>query len=518
MRRLTEQQYRNIIADVFGESIVVASEFDPITRTNGLLAVGAGNVDMTPASFERTENLARLIAAQVMAPSRRLLMIPCEPQTANAPDDTCAEKFIITVGRILFRRPVSRDDVGTYIAMAHNAGAQSQDFYKGLENALTGMLMAPGFLYVADRTEPDAARPGVVRLDAYSKAARLSFFLWNTTPDDDLLTAAENGSLNSPSGLKRQVERMVTSPRLKGGVRAFFVDMLGFDDLDALSKDGIIYPAFSQKVAADAKEQSLRTLEDLLVTRNGDYRDIFTTRKTFLSPSLGVVYQLPVSVLEGWTPYEFPPNDPRAGLVSQISFVALHSHPGKSSPTLRGRAIREVLMCQNVPDPPADVKFDLFFDDDQSHKTARERLALHRTDPACAGCHKIVDPLGLTLENFDGLGQMRSDENGAPIDVSGELDGKPFTGSLGLGKAMHDSPAVPACLVNRLYAYATGRVVERGQKAGLDYLLDRFAADKYSVPRLMRRIAESEFFYAVVSEDQGTKSQVTLSATPEERS
>src|SRR5690606_7737678 len=122
----------------------------------------------------------------------------------------------------------------------------------------------------------------------------------------------------------------------------------------------------------------------------------------------------------------FDENDPRAGLVSQVGFLAMASHPGRSSPTLRGQAIREHLLCQSVPEPPGDVDFTLFEDPDSSLKTARERLVAHANVPACAGCHKITDPIGLALENFDGAGQFRTTENGAPIDTSGELDGISF--------------------------------------------------------------------------------------------
>ena len=143
-----------------------------------------------------------------------------------------------------------------------------------------------------------------------------------------------------------------------------------------------------------------------------------------------------------WQPYEFPPNDPRAGILSQVSFVALHSPPGRSSPTLRGKALREIMLCQRVPAPPGNVEFKIVQDtNNPEYKTARARLDVHRTNPVCAGCHKLIDPMGLALENFDGDGAYRTSENGAKIDASGALDGVTFTDAVGLGKAMHDNPA-----------------------------------------------------------------------------
>jgi len=503
MRRLTEDQYRSVIADIFGDSITVAGHFDPILRTNGLLAVGASRMNMTPSAFERNEGLARTIAAQVMHPLRREVLMPCKPASATATDDACAQQFFKNIGRLLYRRPLTADEVATRVRIANDSTAKLGDFYAGLERSLAGMMMAPNFMYIVSRAEPDPANPGANRLDAFSKASRLSFFLWNTTPDEELLKAAERGDLNSKDGLKRQVDRMLASPRLKEGVRAFFRDMFAFEDFDTLTKDNVIYPAFNQFVANDAKEQTLRTTVDLLVTRRGDYRDLFTTRNTFLSPSLGIVYRVPVNKPDGgWVPHELPEGDPRAGIVSQISFVALHSHPGQSSATLRGRAVREIFLCQKVPDPPANIEFELFNDPNSPNKTARERLSAHATNPACAGCHKLVDPIGLTLENFDGLGQFRTTENGAPLDTSGALDGVKFDGAIGLGRALHGNPGTTKCLVNRLYAYATGAAPGTINKEWLSYLEQGFAADGYRVPDLMRRIVTSDAFFSVAPEKE----------------
>src|SRR5262249_6593 len=154
-----------------------------------------------------------------------------------------------------------------------------------------------------------------------------------------------------------------------------------------------------------------------------------------------------------WVPYEFPPGDPHVGILTHASFLSLHSHPGRTSPTLRGRAIREILMCQKVPDPPGNVDFTLVNQtDNQVHKTARARLAAHATEAMCAGCHKITDPVGLGLENFDSGSDYRSAENGAAIDASGTLDGMRFTNAGELGKALHDSKQVPACLVRNFFS------------------------------------------------------------------
>src|ERR1700723_1410898 len=204
--------------------------------------------------------------------------------------------------------------------------------------SLAGMLESPQFLFRREIAEADPHHPGAYRLDAYSKGSHLSFFLWNAGPDAKLMAAAHDGRLDTASGLAREVDRMLQSPRLASGVRAFFTDMLQFDLFDTLAKDAQIYPKWTVKVAQDAQEQTLRSIVDLVLTQHGDYRDLFTARKTFLTPLLGSIYGVPVarSTESEQQAFEFPDGDARAGLHAQASFVALHSREGLSSPTLRG--------------------------------------------------------------------------------------------------------------------------------------------------------------------------------------
>jgi hypothetical protein len=499
MRRLTPEQYANIIADVFGEQITVFGRFDPIPRTDGLTALGARSASITPAGFEQFDELARSIAAQVVSPANRADLVPCTPEQPGV-DDACARSFFTHVGRLLYRRPLTEQELATPVTAARNFGALNGDFYDGLAAGLAGMMTTPQFLFVADATEPDPDHPGMVRLTGHAKAARLSFLLWNTAPDDVLLTAAEKGELHSRDGIARQADRMLNSPRLDRAVRAFFKDFLDFEKFETVEKDPVIYPAYAPLVSEDAQEQMLRTIIDHTVTRNGDYRGLFTTNKTFMTPALARLYQVPTGRPDGgWTPHEFAENDPRSGLITQIGFLAMHAHPGRSSPTLRGRAVRELLLCQKVPDPPGDVDFSLFNDPNSPNKTARDRLSAHSTAAACSGCHKVTDPIGLGLEHFDGAGEYRPIENGVNIDTSGDLDGKAYTDARGLAKAIHDSPAATSCLVNRLTAYALGRPLDRRENTYVSYLAEGFERSGYKLPALMRAIATSETLYAVTA-------------------
>lgn len=524
-RRLTAEQYQTIIADVFGPEIQLGGRFEPDVRIDGLLAIGSGHVSVTPSGMEQYDVMADAIASQVTDESRRDVLIPCKPVSEKGPDEACARQFLSKVGRLLFRRPMTDDETQAYVGAANESAKMLQSFYRGLSMSLAAMLESPQFLFRHAVTEPDPDNDGYFRLDAWSKASQLSFFLWNTAPDPELLDAAQSGELHTRRGLKKQVERMVASPRVEASLRAFTSDMFAFDGFATLAKDATIYPYFSAQVAEDAREQTLRTVVDLLLTERGDYRSLFTTRKTFMTQALASVYAVPLPHVgfngspDTWQPFEFAADDPRAGILSQVSFVALHSPAGRGSATLRGKALREIMLCQKVPPPPPGVMFELVENtDDPQLKTARSRLDAHVTNPTCAGCHKIMDPVGFSFENFDGSGAYRTTERGVPIDASGDLDGVPFKDALGLGKAMHDNRATPSCLVDRLTAYALGRPAASGERPWVAELKESFADEGYVVPELMREIAASDEFYRVAAPRPGAETQAAmLTATEESR-
>ena len=510
MRRLTQAQYKQIINDVFGPTVTLGGRFEPDMRDSGLLAVGAAQVSVTASGFEQYDIMARSIAAQVVDPQRRDLLVPCKPASATAPDDACAQSFFSKVGRLLYRRPLTDRELKDQVAAANAATVKTSDFYNGIGLGLAGLLEAPEFLFRQETVEPDPDHAGQYRLDAYSKASRLSFFFWNAAPDPELLAAAQSGELNTETGLKKQVDRLMASPRLEIGVRAFFTDMLAFDGFSTLAKDTTLYPKFTSQVLRDAQEQTMRTIVDHVMTQDADYRDLFTTRKTYLTPLLASIYKVQVAfpdgVLNPWVAYEYPDGAQQAGILTEASFVGLHSHPGRSSATIRGKALRNVMLCQKVPDPPGNVNFNLVQDtNNPNFKTARQRLEAHRTAATCAGCHKIMDPAGLALENFDTIGGFRTTENGAPIDSSGELDSVKFSDVVGLGKAVHDNPSTTSCIVNRVYEFGAGHAPSKSEATWVNNTLAKdFAGDGYKFLALMKDIATSDSFYRAVAPQTGS--------------
>jgi len=358
---------------------------------------------------------------------------------------------------------------------------------------LAMLLQLPDFLFRSEVAI--AAGEGKGRtLDSHSRATLLSFLLWNTTPDLELLRAAQGGEMNTPVGLAKQVDRLMASPRLEAGMRAFFDDMLQLDTFDTVSKDSLLYPKWGSGMAESAREETLRTVTGLALRDNGDIRDLMTTRQTYLDRRLAVLYRVPFAFTGDWARYEFPKESGRSGILTQVSMLSMFSHPGRSSPTKRGVALAEILLCSPTPEPPNDVTFAEVNDANNPLKTLRQRLMAHAGNKVCAACHDRSDPLGLSLEAFDTIGGYRTTDNGEPIDASATIQGKSFTGAQGLGTYLHDNPRYPACVARRLHSYGRSN-----QKWTVDEFPDAYKAFQSSGFRLralLSSMAMSESFYA----------------------
>ncbi len=503
--RLTSDQYRNSIRDIFGESIEVSGNAASTgVREAGLMAVGGRRLTLSAAEVESYEVLALDISSQVLSPSRRATLLPCTPQNEDAVDNACASEFISRVGLHLFRRPLSQEEVDTYAAMAQSATESLGDFYVGLQSALVGMMVSPDFLFRIERSVPNPEQPGTRRLDAWSRASRLSFFLWDTTPNPALLEAARNGDLMFEDGLNQQVDQMMASSRIEDGLRAFFADMLAFDRFDTLDIDTNLFPKFTKNVEDEAREQTLRTISHHLLNNNADYRELFDSRETFLTPALAALYGVPIPIRQElggrvpWVAYTYPEDHVRVGLLGQATFLSLFSHPGASSPTLRGKAVREHLLCQTIPPPPGDVDFSLVRDGNHPDlRTVRDRLRLHRENPTCAGCHMLMDPIGLALEIFDASGVYRTMENDVEIDTTGQWAGQEYTDVRELATLLKDDPTLTSCLVQRAYNYGTAREPNRAEVQWLNATHSQLRNEGVRWRELMLRISKNPDFYTV---------------------
>ena len=511
LRRLTEQEYRNSVADIFGKDIAVQGMFEPGVRMGGLIAASTAVLSVTPAGFDSFSKMADGIAVQVTSDKLRGTFVSCKPKAVAAPDDACAGEFLGHYGRLLFRRPLTADELKARVSLARAMTKSTGDFYTGLRYGLAELLQSPNFLF---RKELAVRAGESATLEPYSRATRLSYLMWDTAPDAELLHAAESGELNTAAGLEKQVDRLLASPRLDTGMRAFFTDMLELDTFDNVSKDALIYPKWAGAMAASAKEETLRSTIDLALHDNGDMRDLMTTRKTFVNRNLAAIYDVDFTFDNEWMPYEFPPASGRSGVATQISMLSMFSHPGQSSPTKRGVALMDIFLCEPTPTPPANVDFSVINDTHGPLKTVRERLLAHATSSTCASCHNHSDPIGLSLEGFDSIGARRLTENGQRIDLSAKIGGKSFADGAGLGQYLHDNPKFPACLARKLYAYAVGANSEDVEPAAFKAAYTSFADSGFRLRTLLKGLVESPgFFNASPATDQASAGQLTKLAS-----
>ncbi|MFT6397517.1 MAG: hypothetical protein ACJAYU_002270 [Bradymonadia bacterium] len=484
LRRLTIAQLDNIVADVFGPDVILPPLAEPDVSIGGLLSIGASGASFSPRGVESMESVAFALASQALSPEVRGGILDCEP--AGDFDEACATEFVESVGRRLWRRPLTVAESTRIVLIADDATGVLDDFHEGLSYALAALLQSPNFLF---RTELGADGT----FNDWEMASRLSFFLWNTAPDDELLNAAESGELTAEGGLRAQAERLIASPFTRRGMRNFFSEYLELYELDHLAKDPTIFEHFSSELGADAREETLRLMEDVIFDDPSDYRNVMTSEHTFLNPRLATLYGVPAPTREGFGRVRLPADANRIGLLGHTSFLSHHAHQVSSSATLRGAAVRQVLLCQVIPPPPVNVDTSIPAPSGTA-PTLRDRVAEHLENESCAGCHALMDPIGLGLENYDGIGRWRLLDNGTEIDASGDLDGETFVHPSGLAESLRNHPDFPACLVQMMTRYAMGRVEIREELNHLDLMTDRFAALEYRVQPMLLEIVLSPMF------------------------
>jgi hypothetical protein len=497
MRRLTADRFVSSIHALFGDDLEVFPPTEVDTRVAGLLSLGANAASITPAGFERYEASARQVATDVFRPERRARVLSCGPDSPTSADDACAEELVNSLAPLVLRRALRPGEGSAYVALARSTTQELGDFYEGLEAILSSWLLSPDFLFIQERAhplDPEASSAGVM-LTGETLASRLSYFLWNTGPDAELLDAAWSGELDTDEGYRTQVDRLLAdSGRLEVGVRALFSDLYDLDALDHAQKDPERFPEFTLDVIADAKEQTLRTIVEHLLVERADYRDLFTTRKTFMTRSLGPIYG--VAVAEDWEPHQFAAGGPRAGILSHVSFLALQARSSRSSPVLRGKFVLDSLLCTPIPPPPATVNSEAIAPENGLGPTARERLAVHRADPNCAVCHDSIDPIGLPFESFDAIGRFRTQENGVDIETYGEISGVEYDDITGLYPTLRDTPRLTTCMVRQLFMHAVGRLPGSEEDEVLGALENDFASDSHDFVELMRSVALTHGFRA----------------------
>ena len=493
LRRLTQTQFYNSIKSVFGDEIVVPKLAEPDLSIGGLLSVGASTTTVTPRGVESLETVAYQLADQAVSNEAiRGRVITCEPTGVS--DENCMREIIEALGPRLWRRVLTDEELSQLTSLGIQSAGTLQDFAEGLTFPIAALIQSPNFMY---RIELGADG----NFNAQELATRLSYFLWNTTPDSELLEAAANGELSTRQGLFTQASRLLDSPKSRDGMRNFFSEQLKLYDVSHFQKDPQVFEHFTSSLGEDASEETLRLLEYIVFDEDGDYRDVMTTSKTFINRQLAALYDVPAPSAEEFSYVDLEDYSPRVGLLGHASILGLNAHAVSSSPTLRGKAVRNILLCQLIPAPPVNVDTSIP-EPSGTTNTMRERVAEHLTDPSCAGCHRLTDPIGLGLENFDGIGRWRDYDNGEIIDPSGDLDGAEFVTPYELGDAIRNHRQFVPCVVRTLNRYATGRMETSEERAWLETLVERFEGHKYSFRALALEIVMSPFFVKAGTEGE----------------
>jgi hypothetical protein len=469
MRRLTSEEYSRSLRDLVGASISVTVE--PDTRVDGFFKVGASQTAVSPLGTELYYKAAyQAIDAIWSDVTKRAAWVDCDP-SAGA---TCARQVIARFGRRAWRRPLTSDELDRYANLAVNAGDILGDRSAGLQNAMAGVLQSPHFLYRLELGEPDPTSTGRMRYPDHEIAMRLSYFLIDSLPDEPLLAAADRGELATVDGIRAQAKRILDSPAGRESIRGFARDLFNLPAVDVVPKDPALYPEFTPALRASMREEVERMWETAAFTAPGGLLDVFTTRETFVDDGLAAVYGLPPPGQGTMVATTLPDSGARAGVLGTGAFLSVRAKISETTPTLRGRFVREVLMCQKVPDPPPNVNPNIPPPAPGVMITRRQQLEQHRTSPSCAACHSLMDTIGLTMENFDAIGRYRDMDRGLPIDASGTLDGVPVSGPRELGQRMRESAAVHGCMMRNLYRYALGANESSGGEAWIPELERQF--------------------------------------------
>jgi Protein of unknown function (DUF1592)/Protein of unknown function (DUF1588)/Protein of unknown function (DUF1595)/Protein of unknown function (DUF1585) len=497
--RLTAEQYRNSLALVLAPGLPAVA-LEPDTNPYLFFNIGATTTTLSELGTQLYEEAADEITQSIFDdPARRLALVGCEPA---APGDQCVQGFLEDFGRRAYRRPLTPDELLRWQQVTVDLA--TPDAWEGLRLAVAGMLQSPYFVYRVELGEPDPERPDRLRYTSHEMASRLSFLLWNTTPDDTLLDAAAAGDeLLTAEGLVAHAERMLADPRASAAIQGFFAQYFDLGRLDGIARDPTVYPMFSSTLPASMRTEVQLLVDDFVFRRDADFRGIFGTRNTFVNEELAMLYgvEAPGASPIAFVPVELPANGPRAGMLTLGAFLMMNAHETEPSPTRRGKYVRERVLCQTVMPPPDDVDTNIPEEAGEA-QTLRERLEQHANNPACAGCHSFVDPPGYLFESFDSIGVFRTvDKDGYPIDSTGDLDGVPLGSATELGPLLAQDPRVGKCVVEQLFRHAQGRLETDAESDILADLDDHFAADGYRFKQLLLTLVTHEGFRTLAEPD-----------------
>jgi len=426
-------------------------------------------------------------------PSRRRLFV-CRPAGAEQ-ESACADRILSTLLRRAYRRNVTADDLRR-VRSFYDAGRAERDFDLGIQRAVERVLVSPQFLFRIEQERSGVAPGTVYAVSDVELASRLSFFLWSSIPDDELLDAAAAGTLHQPDVLRRQVNRMMADPRSRSLVTNFAAQWLFLRDVATKEPDLYVFREFDEGVRAAFMRETDLFLDSIL-RENRSVLDLLTADYTFLNEALAKHYGIPNITGSHFRRVTLPAGSPRRGLLGQGSVLSLTAYSTRTSAVLRGKYVLENLLASPPPPPPPNVPS---LNTERSGKplSMKEAMQLHRASPACASCHARMDPIGFALENFDALGRWRADENGRPIEVSTALpDGTRVDGVEGVRQlVLRDRALFVEAMTGKLLMYALGRNIQYFDQPTIRSVARESARDNYTFASLVFGVANSVPFHS----------------------
>jgi hypothetical protein len=499
LRRLTRDQFDNTVRDLLKASGTPADALAPDEHMGPFASNAVAPI--TELLVQQHQEVAANLANAAKARMKELS--PCD--LAADGGTTCATQFVKDFGLKAFRRPLLAEEVTDYVGL-YSVGKQGGDAENGFRLVVEAMLESPFFLYHNDVGASGTPQAKPVALTGYELASRLSYFLWNTMPDAALFKAAADGSLADSAGIATEVERMLQDPKAGATIALFHRQWLALEDLPTRDKDPAAYPNYGDALAnAMLAETSMFT--DYVV-RQGDglLKTLLTSNLAFPQGDLFGVYGVtkPAGYQVG-TPVTLPSSE-RAGLLTQAAFLARNAHADQSSPVHRGIVVRENLLCQPIPPPPANVNNAP--PQASSATSTRQRFEQHSSDPNCSGCHQLMDPIGVAFEHYDAVGRYRNEDGVGAVDATGQVIGgsgalsEKFDGALELANKLADAPEVSECVTKQWFRFSLGRVESTDDACSLQAARDAFRAAGGNVKTLLAQIALSDAFRNVRSTEK----------------
>jgi len=499
IRILLARQYVNAIAELFDDEIAELAAPRADVTLNGFDAIGAGQLSLTDADIDDYERSATAIAAAALAsPTALEPYLDCVP---SGPDDVdCLSSFVERFGLRAWRRPLEPMELGRWTNVGFTAALDFGEFERGLEFIIAGMLQSPNFIYQIEVGVETGDGSGRRKLTSYELASRMSLFLTDNIPSAALLAAAGAGELDDEAGVREWAATLLADPRARLAFDEYFEELLYLRKLAEIAKDPATYPGWSPYLAESMKVETIALIDDIVWLQDSDFRDILDAEHTFVNDVLAAHYGVAYPGPAGFQKIPVPPGEKRGGIFGHASLLSVLAHVSSTSPTIRGKFIQERMLCFSIPPPPPEVVTDL--PSAEEAPTMRDRLELHLVDPVCASCHQVMDPAGLGLENYDGVGRFRTAENGVTLDTQSELDDVPFDGALELGGVLRDKPEFARCTVLNLYRHGAGHVEAPGELAYLDAVEDAFVEDNdYRLRQTLVDLVASEAFRYVGEQD-----------------